>query len=126
LQICQERIGSDTGSGGGNFAIETNIAAYVSDSLEDSQQLLSATELGVPAARFIGSLTMTANIIESCVIAQVVNQTSVIEVARSAFESFVIEVPINSGEKAYLVLRVINNRGSASAWTSTDVLELKR
>jgi hypothetical protein len=126
LQICQERIGSDTGSGGGNFAIETNIAAYVSDSLEDSQQLLSATELGVPAARFIGSLTMTANIIESCVIAQVVNQTSVIEVARSAFESFVIEVPINSGEKAYLVLRVINNRGSASAWTSTDVLEIKR
>jgi hypothetical protein len=126
LQICQERIGSDTGSGGGNFAIETNIAAYVSDSLEDSQQLLSATELGVPAARFIGSLTMTANIIESCVIAQVVNQTSVIEVARSAFESFVIEVPINSAEKAYLVLRVINNRGSASAWTSTDVLEIKR
>jgi hypothetical protein len=126
LQICQERIGSDTGSGGGNFAIETNIAAYVSDSLEDSQQLLSATELGVPAAQFIGSLTMTANIIESCVIAQVVNQTSVIEVARSAFESFVIEVPIDSAEKAYLVLRVINNRGSASAWTSTDVLEIKR
>jgi hypothetical protein len=88
--------------------------------------LLSATELGVPAAQFIGSLTMTANIIESCVIAQVVNQTSVIEVARSAFESFVIEVPINSAEKAYLVLRVINNRGSASAWTSTDVLEIKR
>ena len=126
LQICQERIGSDTGSGGGNFAIETNIAAYVSDSLEDSQQLLSSTELGAPAAQFIGSLTMTANIIESCVIAQVVNQTSVIEVARSIFESFVIEVPINSVEKTYLVLRVINNRGSASAWTSTDVLEIKR
>ena len=69
---------------------------------------------------------MTANIIESCEVAQVVNQTSVIEFARSAFESFVIEVPINSAEKAYLVLRVINNRGSASAWTSTDVLEIKR
>lgn len=126
LQICQERIGSDTGSGGGNFAIETNIAAYVSDSLEESQQLLSTSDLGKPAAQFIGSLTMTANIIESCEIAQVVNQTSVIEVARSAFESFVIEVPINSAEKTYLVLRVINNRGSAGTWTSTDVLEIKK
>ena len=126
LQICQERIGSDTGSGGGNFAIETNIAAYISDSLEESQKLLSTTELGAPAAQFIGSLTMTANIIESCEVAQVVNQTSVIEVARSAFESFVIEVPINSTDKTYLVLRVINNRGSASTWTSTDVLEITK
>lgn len=126
LQICQERIGSDTGSGGGNFAIETNIAAYISDSLEESQKLLSTTELGAPAAQFIGSLTMTANIIESCEVAQVVNQTSVIELARSAFESFVIEVPINSTDKTYLVLRVINNRGSASTWTSTDVLEITK
>ncbi len=126
LQICQDRIGSDTGSGGGNFAIETNIAAYVSDSLEESQRLLSTSELGVPATQFIGSLTMTANIIESCEIAQVVNQTSVIEVARSAFESFVIDVPINSADKTYLVLRVINNRGSASTWTSTDVLEITK
>lgn len=126
LQICQERIGSDTGSGGGNFAIETNIAAYISDSLEESQKLLSTTELGAPATQFIGSLTMTANIIESCEVAQVVNQTSVIEVARSAFESFVIEVPINSTDKTYLVLRVINNRGSASTWTSTDVLEITK
>ena len=126
LQICQERIGSDTGSGGGNFAIETNIAAYISDSLEESLKFLSTTELGAPAAQFIGSLTMTANIIESCEVAQVVNQTSVIEVARSAFESFVIEVPINSTDKTYLVLRVINNRGSASTWTSTDVLEITK
>ena len=126
LQICQERIGSDTGSGGGTFAIETNIAAYISDSLEESQKLLSTTKLGAPATQFIGSLTMTANIIESCEVAQVVNQTSVIEVARSAFESFVIEVPINSNDKTYLVLRVINNRGSASTWTSTDVLEITK
>ena len=126
LQICQERIGSDTGSGGGNFALETNIAAYISDSLEESQKLLSTSELGAPAAQFIGSLTMTANIIESCEVAQVVNQTSVIEVARSAFESFVIEVPINSTDKTFLVLRVINNRGSASTWTSTDVLEITK
>ena len=125
LQTCQERVGSDTGSGGGTYAIQTHIAAYVAESYEDAQLLLTTTDLSNPAAEFVGPVSMTANIIENCEVRRIVDQDSVIEIARSAFEAFTLDIPLNKGE-TYVVLRIINERGSSISWTSTDVLKIEK
>ena len=125
LQTCQERVGSDTGSGGGTYAIQTHIAAYVAESYEDAQLLLTTTDLSNPAAEFVGPVSMTANIIENCEVRRIVDQDSVIEIARSAFEAFTLDIPLNAGE-TYVVLRIINERGSSISWTSTDVLKIEK
>ena len=126
LQTCEIRIGSDTGSGGGAYAIETRIAAYVTGSFEEAQLLLTETSLGDPDAEFAGSVTMTANIIESCEVRRVIDQDAVIEIARSAFEAFSMDIPLNSASETYVVLRIINDRGSSVSWTSTDVLKIEK
>ena len=69
---------------------------------------------------------MTANIIESCEVRRVIDQDSVVEVSRSAFESFVMELPINSSGDSYVVFRIINDKGSSSPWTSTEVLKIPK
>ena len=126
MQTCEIRIGSDTGSGGGAYAIETRIAAYVTGSFEEAQLLLTETGLGDPDAEFAGSVTMTANIIESCEVRRVIDQDAVIEIARSAFEAFSMDIPLNSASETYVVLRIINDRGSSVSWTSTDVLKIEK
>ena len=126
MQTCEIRIGSDTGSGGGAYAIQTRIAAYVTGSLEEAQLLLTEAGLGDPDAEFAGSVTMTANIIESCEVRRVIDQDAVIEIARSAFEAFSMDIPLNSGSETYVVLRIINDRGSSVSWTSTDVLKIEK
>ena len=126
MQTCEIRIGSDTGSGGGAYAIETRIAAYVTGSFEEAQLLLTETSLGDPDAEFAGSVTMTANIIESCEVRRVIDQDAVIEIARSAFEAFSMDIPLNSASETYVVLRIINDRGSSVSWTSTDVLKIEK
>jgi hypothetical protein len=126
LQTCEIRIGSDTGSGGGAYAIETRIAAYVTGSFEEAQLLLTETGLGDPDAEFAGSVTMTANIIESCEVRRVIDQDAVIEIARSAFEAFSMDIPLNLASETYVVLRIINDRGSSVSWTSTDVLKIEK
>ncbi|MEI7506154.1 MAG: hypothetical protein WCK23_04985 [Actinomycetes bacterium] len=125
MQTCEVRIGSDTGSGGGSYAIQTHIAAYVAETYEDAQLLLTATDLRNPVAEFVGPVSMTANIIESCEVRRIIDQDSVIEIARSAFEAFTLDIPLNSGE-TYVVLRVINERGSSVSWTSTEVLKIEK
>ena len=65
---------------------------------------------------------MTSNIIEDCEVRRVLNQESVIEIARSAFESFTMKLSIDSTRDTYVVFRVLNNMGTASPWTSTEVL----
>ena len=122
LQTCQERLGYDTGSGGGAYAINADVAAYTTNSLDEAQALLTDLDLGVASDRFIGALTMTSNIIEDCEVRRVLNQESVIEIARSAFESFTMQLSIDSTRDTYVVLRVLNNMGTASPWTSTEVL----
>lgn len=126
MQTCEIRIGSDTGSGGGAYAIQTRIAAYVTGSFEEAQLLLTETNLGDPDAEFAGSVTMTANIIESCEVRRVIDQDTVIEIARSAFEAFSMDIPLNSTSETYVVLRIINERGSSVSWTSTDVLKIEQ
>ena len=126
MQTCEIRIGSDTGSGGGAYAIQTRIAAYVTGSFEEAQLLLTETNLGDPDAEFAGSVTMTANIIESCEVRRVIDQDAVIEIARSAFEAFSMDIPLNSASETYVVLRIINDRGSSVSWTSTDVLKIEK
>ena len=126
LQTCEIRIGSDTGSGGGAYAIQTRIAAYVTGSFEEAQLLLTETNLGDPDAEFAGSVTMTANIIESCEVRRVIDQDAVIEIARSAFEAFSMDIPLNLASETYVVLRIINDRGSSVSWTSTDVLKIEK
>ena len=126
MQTCEIRIGSDTGSGGGAYAIQTRIAAYVTGSFEEAQLLLTETSLGDPDAEFAGSVTMTANIIESCEVRRVIDQDAVIEIARSAFEAFSMDIPLNSASETYVVLRIINDRGSSVSWTSTDVLKIEQ
>ena len=126
MQTCEIRIGSDTGSGGGAYAIQTRIAAYVTGSFDEAQLLLTETNLGDPDAEFAGSVTMTANIIESCEVRRVIDQDAVIEIARSAFEAFSMDIPLNSTGETYVVLRIINDRGSSVSWTSTDVLKIER
>jgi hypothetical protein len=126
MQTCEIRIGSDTGSGGGAYAIETRIAAYVTGSFEEAQLLLTETGLGDPDAEFAGSVTMTANIIESCEVRRVIDQDAVIEIARSAFEAFSMDIPLNLASETYVVLRIINDRGSSVSWTSTDVLKIEK
>ena len=126
LQTCEIRIGSDTGSGGGAYAIETRIAAYVTGSFEEAQLLLTETGLGDPDAEFAGSVTMTANIIESCEVRRIIDQDAVIEIARSAFEAFSMDIPLNLASETYVVLRIINDRGSSVSWTSTDVLKIEK
>ena len=125
MQSCEVRIGSDTGSGGGSYAIQTHIAAYVSETYEDAQLLLTATDLRNPVDEFVGPVSMTANIIESCEVRRIIDQDSVIEIARSAFEAFTLDIPLNEGE-TYVVLRIINERGSSVSWTSTDVLKIEK
>ena len=125
MQTCEVRIGSDTGSGGGSYAIQTHIAAYVSETYEDAQLLLTATDLRNPVDEFVGPVSMTANIIESCEVRRIIDQDSVIEIARSAFEAFTLDIPLNEGE-TYVVLRIINERGSSVSWTSTDVLKIEK
>ena len=125
MQTCEIRIGSDTGSGGGAYAIQTRIAAYVTGSLEEAQLLLTEAGLGDPDAEFAGSVTMTANIIESCEVRRVIDQDAVIEIARSAFEAFNLDIPLNATE-TFVVLRIINERGSSVSWTSTDVLKIEK
>jgi hypothetical protein len=122
LQTCQERLGYDTGSGGGAYAINADVAAYTTNSLDEAQALLTDLDLGVASDRFIGALTMTSNIIEDCEVRRVLNQESVIEIARSAFESFTMKLSIDSTRDTYVVFRVLNNMGTASPWTSTEVL----
>ena len=126
MQTCENRIGSDTGSGGGAYAIQTRIAAYVTGSFEEAQLLLTETNLGDPDAEFAGSVTMTAIIIESCEVRRVIDQDAVIEIARSAFEAFSMDIPLNSAGDTYVVLRIINDRGSSVSWTSTDVLKIEK
>ena len=126
MQTCEIRIGSDTGSGGGAYAIQTRIAAYVTGSLEEAQLLLTEAGLGDPDAEFAGSVTMTANIIESCEVRRVIDQDAVIEIARSAFEAFSMDIPLNLASETYVVLRIINDRGSSVSWTSTDVLKIEK
>ena len=126
MQTCEIRIGSDTGSGGGAYAIETRIAAYVTGSFEEAQLLLTETGLGDPDAEFAGSVTMTANIIESCEVRRIIDQDAVIEIARSAFEAFSMDIPLNLASETYVVLRIINDRGSSVSWTSTDVLKIEK
>ena len=126
MNTCEIRIGSDTGSGGGAYAIQTRIAAYVTGSFEEAQLLLTETNLGDPDAEFAGSVTMTANIIESCEVRRVIDQDAVIEIARSAFEAFSMDIPLNSASETYVVLRIINDRGSSVSWTSTDVLKIEK
>ena len=126
IQECEARMGSDTGSGGGAFALQTRIAAYVASTYEEALLLLSESNLGEPDAEFAGSVTMTANIIESCEVRRIIDQDSVVEIARSAFESFALEIPIGDQSEAYVVLRVINDKGSSSPWTSTDVLKVSK
>jgi hypothetical protein len=125
MQTCEVRIGSDTGSGGGSYAIQTHIAAYVAETYEDAQLLLTATDLRNPVAEFVGPVSMTANIIESCEVRRIIDQDSVIEIARSAFEAFTLDIPLNEGE-TYVVLRIINERGSSVSWTSTEVLKIEK
>jgi hypothetical protein len=124
LQTCQERVGSDTGSGGGSYALQVRVVAYMSSSLEEAKELLITQEAVDAQGEFVGALTMTANIIESCEVRRVVNQDTVVEVARSAFESFEMELPINTEGDSYVVLRIVNDKGSSSPWTSTDVLKI--
>jgi hypothetical protein len=124
LQMCQERVGSDTGSGGGSYALQVRVVAYVSSSREAAEALLITQEVVDAQGEFVGALTMTANIIESCEVRRVVNQDTVVEVARSAFESFEMELPINTEGDSYVVFRIINDKGSSSPWTSTDVLKI--
>ena len=126
MQTCEIRIGSDTGSGGGAYAIQTRIAAYVTGSFEEAQLLLTETNLGDPDAEFAGSVTMTANIIESCEVRRVIDQDAVIEIARSAFEAFSMDIPLNSASDTYVVLRIINDKGSSVSWTSTNVLKVEQ
>ena len=126
MQTCEIRIGSDTGSGGGAYAIQTRIAAYVTGSFEEAQLLLTETNLGDPDAEFAGSVTMTAIIIESCEVRRVIDQDAVIEIARSAFEAFSMDIPLNSAGETYVVLRIINDRGSSVSWTSTNVLKVEQ
>ena len=125
MQTCEVRIGYDTGSGGGAYAIQTRIAAYVTGSFEEAQLLLTETNLGDPDAEYAGAVTMTANIIESCEVRRVINQDAVIEIARSAFEAFNLDIPLNATE-TFVVLRIINERGSSVSWTSTDVLKIEK
>jgi hypothetical protein len=122
LQTCQERLGYDTGSGGGAYAINADVVAYTTNSLDEAQALLTDLDLGIASDRFIGALTMTSNIIEDCEVRRVLNQESVIEIARSAFESFTMKLSIDSTRDTYVVIRVLNNMGTASPWTSTEVL----
>lgn len=124
LQMCQERVGSDTGSGGGSYALQVRVVAYVSSSREAAEALLITQEVVDAQGEFVGALTMTANIIESCEVRRVVNQDTVVEVARSAYESFEMELPINTEGDSYVVFRIINDKGSSSPWTSTDVLKI--
>jgi len=124
LQMCQEGVGSDTGSGGGSYALQVRVVAYVSSSREAAEALLITQEVVDAQGEFVGALTMTANIIESCEVRRVVNQDTVVEVARSAFESFEMELPINTEGDSYVVFRIINDKGSSSPWTSTDVLKI--
>ena len=124
LQMCQERVGSDTGSGGGFYALKVRVVAYVSSSREAAEALLITQEVVDAQGEFVGALTMTANIIESCEVRRVVNQDTVVEVARSAYESFEMELPINTEGDSYVVFRIINDKGSSSPWTSTDVLKI--
>jgi hypothetical protein len=124
LQMCQERVGSDTGSGGGFYALQVRVVAYVSSSREAAEALLITQEVVDAQGEFVGALTMTANIIESCEVRRVVNQDTVVEVARSAYESFEMELPINTEGDSYVVFRIINDKGSSSPWTSTDVLKI--
>ncbi len=124
LQTCQERVGSDTGSGGGSYALQVRVVAYASSSLEEAEALLITPEVVDAQGEFVGALTMTANIIESCEVRRVVNQDAVVEVARSAFETFVMVLPINSDGDSYVVFRINNNQGSSSPWTSTEVLKI--
>jgi hypothetical protein len=124
LQMCQERVGSDIGSGGGSYALQVRVVAYVSSSLEEAEALLITQELVDDQGEFVGALTMTANIIESCEVRRVINQDTVVEVARSAYESFEMELPINTEGDSYVVFRIINDKGSSSPWTSTDVLKI--
>ena len=124
LQSCEDRIGSDTGSGGGTYAIQTHVAAYVASSLGDAQLLLTRTDPVNPVAEFIGPVSMTANIIESCEIRRIIDQDSVIEISRSAFASFPLDVPVGTASETYVVLRIINDKGSSSPWTSTEVLKI--
>ena len=124
LQMCQERVGSDTGSGGGFYALKVRVVAYVSSSREAAEALLITQEVVDAQGEFVGALTMTANIIESCEVRRVVNQDTVVEVARSAFESFEMELPINTEGVSFVVFRIINDKGSSSPWTSTDVLKI--
>ena len=124
LQMCQERVGSDTGSGGGFYALQVRVVAYVSSSREAAEALLITQEVVDAQGEFVGALTMTANIIESCEVRRVVNQDTVVEVARSAYESFEMELPINTEGDSYVVFRIVNDKGSSSPWTSTDVLKI--
>jgi hypothetical protein len=124
LQMCQERVGSDTGSGGGYYALQVRVVAYVSSSREAAEALLITQEVVDAQGEFVGALTMTANIIESCEVRRVVNQDTVVEVARSAYESFEMELPISTEGDSYVVFRIINDKGSSSPWTSTDVLKI--
>jgi hypothetical protein len=126
MQECESRVGSDTGSGGGAFALQTRVAAFVTSTYEDALLLLADTDLSDPDAEYAGAVTMTANIIESCEVRRIIDQDSVVEIARSAFESFTLEIPIGNRSEAYVVLRVINDKGSSSPWTSTDVLKISK
>lgn len=126
IQECEARVGSDTGSGGGAFALQTRIAAFAASTYEEALLLLSETNLGDPDAEYAGSVTMTANIIESCEVRRIIDQDSVVEIARSAFESFTLEIPIGDQGETYVVLRIINDKGSSSPWTSTDVLRISK
>jgi hypothetical protein len=125
MQTCEVRIGTDTGSGGGSYAIQTRIAAYTAGSYEDAQLLLTETDLGEPDAEYAGAVAMTANIIESCEVRRVIDQDAVIEIARSAFEAITLDIPLNANE-TFVVLRIINERGSSVSWTSTDVLKIEK
>jgi hypothetical protein len=98
----------------------------VASTYEDALLLLADTDLSDPDAEYAGAVTMTANIIESCEVRRIIDQDSVVEIARSAFESFTLEIPIGNRSEAYVVLRVINDKGSSSPWTSTDVLKISK
>ena len=125
LATCEERVGSDTGSGGGIYAVDTHVVALVAqDAAAAGELLIGEIEANV-AAEYVGVVSMTANIIEKCEVRRVSEQDSMIEIARSAFEAFQLEVPLNPEGATYIVLRLINNRNSSSSWTSNDFIVVR-
>ena len=123
---CLGGLYSSTGSGGGGYSLPVDVVVLGATSSQRASELLSAStwsddeELG----SFTGRAVLIANYTEDCVRRATPTGDKLFLVYRQVFETKSVAIS-PSAEVTHLVLRSIMDDGSATTWTTSDLMEIR-